>query len=97
MRLKRIAPLARRLGVETVENPFALTESFIVSATHDVRCFFTNIFQANGSVSPCMVADHLLEIDENDIDSDWQKKALKESAATAYGGEHIQFNAFLSG
>jgi hypothetical protein len=36
-----------------------------------------------------MVADHLLEIDENDSDSAWQVKALKESAATAYGGEHI--------
>ena len=35
-----------------------------------------------------MISDHLFEIDESDGDSAWQKKALKESAATAYGGEH---------
>jgi hypothetical protein len=46
------------------------------------------MFQAAGSISSGMVADHLLEIDETDSDSAWQKKALKESAATAYGGEH---------
>jgi len=44
-----------------------------------------------------MVTDHLLEIDENDSDSAWQVKALKESATTAYAGEHIQLSAFLSG
>jgi hypothetical protein len=44
-----------------------------------------------------MVVDNLLNIDENDSDSAWQKKALKESAATVYGGEHIWFNNILSG
>jgi len=36
-----------------------------------------------------MIVDHLLEMDENDSDSEWRKKALKESASTAYGGKHI--------
>ncbi|OJA08702.1 hypothetical protein AZE42_10180, partial [Rhizopogon vesiculosus] len=81
MRLKRVAPLARRLGQKSVEQPFAHTEKGL----------------ATGTISPCMVADHLQEIDDDDNDSAWQKKALKESASTAYGGEHIQLNAFVSG
>jgi hypothetical protein len=40
-----------------------------------------------------MVVDHLLQLEENDSESDkdlaWQKKALKESASTAFGGKHI--------
>ncbi|OJA11833.1 hypothetical protein AZE42_04066 [Rhizopogon vesiculosus] len=73
MRLKRVAPLARKLGTEILEIPFAYTEGGL----------------AAGSVSSCMVVDSLLNIDENDSNSAWQKKALKESAATMYAGEHI--------
>ncbi|OJA15424.1 hypothetical protein AZE42_13001 [Rhizopogon vesiculosus] len=73
MRLKRVAPLARKLGFDNLEIPFAYTEGGL----------------AAGSVSSCMVVDNLLNIDENDSDSAWQKKSLKESAATVYGGEHI--------
>ncbi|OAX31349.1 cytochrome P450, partial [Rhizopogon vinicolor AM-OR11-026] len=69
MRLKRVAPLARKLGSEVLEIPFAYTESGL----------------AAGSVSSCMVVDNLLNIDENNSDSVWQKKALKESATTVYG------------
>jgi len=36
-----------------------------------------------------MVADHLLELDESDNDSAWQKKAIQESAGTAFAGERI--------
>jgi hypothetical protein len=36
-----------------------------------------------------MVADHLLKLGESDGDISWHKKAVKESAATALGGEHI--------
>jgi len=53
------------------------------------KTFFTTTFQAAGSISSCMVADHLLELDENDSDSAWQKKAIKDAAATAFGGERI--------
>jgi hypothetical protein len=42
-----------------------------------------------------MVVDHLLKLDESDNDFAWQKKALKESASTAFGGEHISFNVTL--
>ena len=44
-----------------------------------------------------MVADHLLEINENAGDAAWQRRALKEAASTAYGGVHGQFIAFLLG
>jgi hypothetical protein len=44
-----------------------------------------------------MVADHLLKLHESDDDSFWYKKAVKESAATAFGGEDITFNVFLLG
>lgn len=69
MRLKRVSPLAKELAEENLEKPFAHTE----------RCLVT------GSVSPCMVADHLLELDDSCDDSAWQRKAIKESAATAFG------------
>jgi hypothetical protein len=36
-----------------------------------------------------MVADHLLKLDESDSDFAWQKKAVRESAATALGGKYI--------
>jgi len=36
-----------------------------------------------------MVADKLLDLNEDDSDSAWQKKAMKDSAATVYGGEHV--------
>jgi len=70
MRLKRVAPLARKLGSEILEIPFAYTEGGLAAE----------------SVSSCMVVDNLLNIDENDSDSAWQKKALKESATTMYAG-----------
>ncbi|OJA08302.1 hypothetical protein AZE42_07575 [Rhizopogon vesiculosus] len=38
-----------------------------------------------GDISSCMVVDHLLQLEESDIDLAWQKKALKESASTAFG------------
>jgi hypothetical protein len=44
-----------------------------------------------------MVADHLLKLDDNDGDSAWKKKAIKESATTAFGGEHVLFDVDLSG
>ncbi|KAG1737648.1 cytochrome P450 [Suillus lakei] len=69
MRLKRVSPLAKRLSLENLENPFAHTEHGL----------------ATGSISSCMVADHLLELDDSDGDSAWRKKAIKESAATAFG------------
>lgn len=69
MRLKRVSPLAKELALENMESPFAYTERGL----------------ATGSVSPCMVADHLLELDDSHGDSAWQKKAVKESAATAFG------------
>ncbi|KAG2150492.1 cytochrome P450 [Suillus clintonianus] len=69
MRLKRVSPLAKELSLENLENPFAHTESGL----------------ATGSISPCMVADHLLDLDDSDGDSAWKKKAIKESAATAFG------------
>jgi hypothetical protein len=34
-----------------------------------------------------MVVDHLLELDDSSGNSAWQKKAIMESAATAFGGE----------
>jgi hypothetical protein len=49
---------------------------------------FTSIFQATGSISSCLVADHLLELDERDSDSVSQKEMIKESAATACVGEY---------
>ncbi|KAG1744160.1 cytochrome P450 [Suillus paluster] len=69
MRLKRVSPVAKALALETLEVPFAHTENGL----------------AAGSISSCMVADHLLKLDENDSDSAWQKKAVMESAATASG------------
>lgn len=69
MRLKRISPLAKELAIENLENPFAHTERGLTT----------------GSISPCMVADHLLVLDDNCSDSAWRKKAVKESAATAFG------------
>jgi len=36
-----------------------------------------------------MIVDNLLELDESDNDSAWKKKAIKESGATAFAGEHI--------
>ncbi|OAX30544.1 cytochrome P450, partial [Rhizopogon vinicolor AM-OR11-026] len=69
MRLKRVSPLAKELGMESLENPFAYTERGL----------------ATGSVSSCMVADHLLKLHETEDDSSWYKKAVKESAATAFG------------
>ncbi|KAJ8583483.1 cytochrome P450 [Rhizopogon salebrosus TDB-379] len=67
MRLKRIAPLAKELVVHFLDSSFAHTERGL----------------ATGSISSCMVVDHLLKLDESDSDFAWQKKAVKESAATA--------------
>jgi fibronectin type 3 domain-containing protein len=53
-------------------------------------------FQAAGSISSCLVTDNLLKLDEGDEDTAFQKKAIKESAATAYGGEHIYIDVILS-
>ncbi|KAG1730256.1 cytochrome P450 [Suillus paluster] len=69
MRLKRVSPLAKALAVENLEEPFSHTERGL----------------AAGSISSCMVADHLLKLDDGDGDSAWQKKAIKESASTAFG------------
>lgn len=69
MRLKRVSPLAKELALENLEKPFAFTERSL----------------ATGFISPCMVADHLLELDDSSSNSAWQKKAIKESAATAFG------------
>ncbi|KAG0706122.1 cytochrome P450 [Suillus ampliporus] len=69
MRLKRVSPLAKELAIENLEKPFAHTERGL----------------AAGSISSCMVADHLLGLDDSDGDSTWQKKAIKECAATAMG------------
>ncbi|KAG2111177.1 cytochrome P450 [Suillus discolor] len=70
MRLKRISPLAKELAVENLERPFAHTERSL----------------AMGSVSHCMVATHLRELDDGRHgDSAWQKKAIQESTATASG------------
>ena len=55
----------------------------------------TGPFKATGSISSCMVADHLLKLDESDSDFAWQKKAVRESAATALGGEYIRCNVVL--
>jgi hypothetical protein len=44
-----------------------------------------------------MVADNLLRLDESDRDTALQKKAIKESATTAYGGEYIYIDVILSG
>jgi hypothetical protein len=43
-----------------------------------------------------MVADHLLELDQPYGDSVWQKKAVKESAATAFGGEQMPYSVNFS-
>lgn len=69
MRLKRVSPLAKRLALENLEIPFARTEHGLLA----------------GTVSSCMVADHLLKIDESNGNSAWQKKAVMDSAATATG------------
>lgn len=69
MRVKRVAPLAKELVADILETPFAHTERGM----------------ATKSVSSCMVYDHLLALDESASDSAWQKKAIKESAATALG------------
>ncbi|KAG2148491.1 cytochrome P450 [Suillus cothurnatus] len=76
MRLKSVSPLAKKLALESLEKPFAYTERGL----------------ATGSVSSCMVADRLLELDQPYGDSVWQKKAVKESAATAFGGEQMPFS-----
>ncbi|OJA12275.1 hypothetical protein AZE42_08154 [Rhizopogon vesiculosus] len=73
MRLKRVSPLVKRLMSESMETPFAYTQRGM----------------AAGSVSACMVTDHLLKLDESDSDSTSMKDAVKECAATAFGGEHI--------
>jgi hypothetical protein len=44
-----------------------------------------------------MVTDHLLNIDESGSDSTSMKNAVKESAATAFGGEDIRFKIILPG
>ncbi|OJA10016.1 hypothetical protein AZE42_10189 [Rhizopogon vesiculosus] len=69
MRLKRVSPLAKELAMECTEKPFAYTERGL----------------ATGSVSSCMVADHLLKLRGGDCDSSLYKKSVKESAATAFG------------
>ncbi|OJA10020.1 hypothetical protein AZE42_10192 [Rhizopogon vesiculosus] len=69
MRLKRVSPLAKELAMECMENPFAYTERGL----------------ATGSISSCMVADHLLKLHDSDDNPSWYKKAVKESAATAFG------------
>ncbi|KAG2032098.1 cytochrome P450 [Suillus americanus] len=69
MRLKRVSPLAKQLALENLENPFAHTERGL----------------ASGTVSSCMVADHLLKLDESNRDSALRKKAVMDSAATATG------------
>ncbi|OAX36947.1 cytochrome P450 [Rhizopogon vinicolor AM-OR11-026] len=69
MRLKRVSPLAKELATETMESPFAYTERGL----------------ATGSISSCMVADHLLKLHESDDDPSCYKKAVKESAAAAFG------------
>ncbi|OJA14018.1 hypothetical protein AZE42_11341 [Rhizopogon vesiculosus] len=81
MRLKRVSPLAKELAMESLEKPFAYTEREL----------------ATGSISSCMVADHLLKLHETEDDPSWYKKAVKESAATAFGGEDIKFNILLLG
>jgi hypothetical protein len=42
-----------------------------------------------------MVADHLLDLDNNDDDLAWKKQAIKDSATSAYGGEHVLFDVVL--
>lgn len=69
MHLKRVAPLIKRLMRESLEFPFAFTERGL----------------ATGSVSSCMVVDHLQKLDESNTDITSQKEALKESAATVFG------------
>ncbi|KAG1856466.1 cytochrome P450 [Suillus subluteus] len=69
MRLKRVSPLAKRLALENLENPFAHTEHGLTA----------------GTISSCMVADHLLKLDESNRDSALRKKAVMDSAATATG------------
>ncbi|KAG2124791.1 cytochrome P450 [Suillus clintonianus] len=76
MHVKRVAPFAKELVLDILETPFAHTERGM----------------ATGSVSSCMVSEQLLALDENDVDAAWQKKAIKESAGTAFGGEYISFN-----
>ncbi|KAG1758865.1 Ssl1-like-domain-containing protein [Suillus occidentalis] len=71
MRLKRISPLAKELALGSLENPFAHTERGL----------------ATGSISSCVVADHLLELGFSSGNSAWQKKGTKESAATALRGK----------
>ncbi|KAJ8583488.1 cytochrome P450 [Rhizopogon salebrosus TDB-379] len=79
MRLKRVAPLAKKLAADVLDTPFAYTERGL----------------ATGSISSCMVVDHLLKLDESDNDFAWQKKALKESASTAFGAA-VLLNFFLA-
>jgi hypothetical protein len=43
-----------------------------------------------------MVTDHLLNLDESKGDTTSMKNAIKESAATAFGGEDIWFKVILS-
>jgi len=64
---KRLAHLSKKLSADLLNIPFTYTECGL----------------ATGSISPCLVADHLLELDESDSDLAWQKKAVQESAATA--------------
>ncbi|KAG2153603.1 cytochrome P450 [Suillus bovinus] len=47
------------------------------------------------SVSPSMVADHLMELDDSYSDSAWRKKEIKESAGTAFGGEQTPFSTVI--
>ncbi|KAG1753366.1 cytochrome P450 [Suillus lakei] len=69
MHLKRVAPLVKRLMTESLEYPFAYTERGL----------------AAGSVSSCMVVDHLQKLDESGTDTASQTEAVKESAATCFG------------
>ncbi|KAG0700293.1 cytochrome P450 [Suillus ampliporus] len=69
MYIKRVAPLVKRLMLESVEYPFAYTERGLTT----------------GSVSSCMVVDHLLKLDESDDDIALRKAAVKECAATVFG------------
>ncbi|OJA20312.1 hypothetical protein AZE42_11738, partial [Rhizopogon vesiculosus] len=64
---KRLAHLSKKLSADLLDAPFTYTECGL----------------ATGSISPCLVADHLLELDEGDSDLVRQKKAVQESAATA--------------
>ncbi|KAG1750176.1 hypothetical protein EDB19DRAFT_1825215 [Suillus lakei] len=61
-------------------------KTFSLLAKQDSICAYgacLSLFQAAGTVSSSMVADHLLKLDESDGDSTWQQRVVKDSAATA--------------